>query len=85
MNVKKIPDLSSWKKVGTMKTPLGREFLLYESPDESRIAQVNPNLVIQMIIKDGEAVYINPDMVDKLSRMRFLQKYLKKMSEKPEL
>ena len=85
MKVKKIPDLSSWKKVGTMKTPLGREFLLYESPDESRIAQVNPNLVIQMIIKDGEAVYINPDIVDKLSRMRFLQNYLKKISEKPEL
>jgi hypothetical protein len=85
MKVKKIPDFTSWKKIGTMKTPLGREFLLYESPDESRIAQVNPDLVIQMIIEDGEAIYINPDIVDKLGRMRFLQNYLKKMSEKPEL
>ena len=85
MKVKKIPNLSNWKKVGTMKTPMGREFLLFESPDESKIAQVNPDLVIQMIIEDGEAVYINPDIVDKLSRMKFLQNYLKELYKRPEL
>ena len=68
-----------------MKTPMGREFLLFESPDESKIAQVNPDLVIQMIIEDGEAVYINPDIVDKLSRMKFLQNYLKELYKRPEL
>jgi hypothetical protein len=85
MKVKKISDLSSWKNVGTMKTPMGREFLLFESPDESKIAQVNSDLVIQMIIEDGEAVYINPDIVNKLSRMRFLQNYLKDLYKRPEL
>ena len=68
-----------------MKTPMGREFLLFESPDESKIAQVNPDLVIQMIIEDGEAVYINPDIVDKLSRMKFLQNYLKELYKRPAL
>ena len=68
-----------------MKTPMGREFLLFESPDESKIAQVNPDLVIQMIIEDGEAIYINPEIVDKLSRMRFLQNYLKDLYKRPEL
>lgn len=85
MKIRKTPDLSSWKKLGTMTTGLGKEFHLYESPDGKRVAQVGEELMIHMIIEDGKPVYLNPKTTGSLKRMAELQKHLKESSKRPEL
>ncbi len=85
MTLKKTPDLSTWKKLGTMTTSLGKEFHLYESPDGKRVAQVDDELVIHMIIENGKPTYLNPKTTGSLKRMAELQKHLKESSKRPEL
>ncbi|NIN66464.1 MAG: hypothetical protein GTO63_17585, partial [Anaerolineae bacterium] len=51
--MEKIPDLGSWSKIGEMKSSLGTVYDLYESPDQRKVAQVDKNLVIYLIMEDG--------------------------------
>ena len=85
MRIRKTPDLSSWNKLGTMTTGLGKKFHLYESPDGKRVAQVDDERMIHMIIEDGKPTYLNPKTTDSLKRMSEVQKYLKESSKRPEL
>ena len=85
MRIRKTPDLSCWNKLGTMTTGLGKKFHLYESPDGKRVAQVDDDLMIHMIIEDGKPIYLNPTTIDSLKRMAEIQKYLKESSKRPEL
>jgi hypothetical protein len=63
-----------------MKTALGKEFTLYESPDGKRVAQVNEDMLIHMIIVDGKPVYMNRKVADALKRVAEVRSYLKKAS-----
>ncbi len=85
MTIRKTPDISDWKKLGTMTTGLGKNFDLYESPDGKRVAQVDDELVIHMIIENGKPTYLNPKTTGSLKRMAELQKHLKESSKRPEL
>jgi hypothetical protein len=81
----KTPDLSSWKKLGDMKTKLGKTFALYESPDGKKVAQVDDGMMIHMIIEDGKPVYLNPTTMDGLKRMSEIQQFLKEKAKRPDL
>ena len=81
MRITKTPDLSSWKKLGDMKTKLGKTFALYESPDGKKVAQVDEGMMIHMIIEDGKPVYLNPTTMDGLKRMKEIQKEMRKISK----
>jgi len=85
LRVQKTPDLHSWKKLGEMQTALGKEFTLYESPDGSKIAQVDTDMLIHMIIQDGKPVYMSPKVVDALKRVAEVRRYLKDMAKRPKL
>ncbi len=85
MRVTKTPDLNSWNKIGDMKTSLGKEFALYESPDGEKLAQVDSEMMIHMIIQDGKPVYLNPKTMDGLKRMAEVKKFLKEKAKRPDL
>lgn len=85
VRVTKTPDLHSWKKIGDMKTKLGKEFRLYESPDGTKLAQVDDDEMIHMIIENGKPVYMNPKTMDGLKRMSEIRKYLKDNAKRPDL
>lgn len=85
MRVNKTPDLSSWNKIGDMKTKLGKKFALYESPDGKKVAQVDDGMMIHMIIQEGKPVYMNPKTMDGLKRMAEIRRYLKENSKRPKL
>lgn len=85
LRIHKTPDLSSWKKIGDMQTALGKEFTLYESPDGARVAQVDKDMLIHMIIEDGKPVYMNPKVIDSLKRVAEIRNFLKEKAKRPEL
>ena len=85
MRIRKTLDPSSWNKLGTMTTGLGKKFYLYESPDGKKVVQVDDDLTVYMIIEDGKPIYLNPTTTDSLKRMAEIQKYLKDSSKRPEL
>lgn len=85
MDIKKTPDLSSWKKLGDMNTSLGKKFTLYESPDGKKVAQVDKNMMIHMIIQDGKPVFLNPKTMDSLKRMHEVKKFLMEKAKRPDL
>ena len=85
MRITKTPDLSSWKKLGDMNTKLGKKFALYESPDGKKVAQVDGDMMIHMIIQNGKPVFVNPKTMDALKRMAEIQKYLKNKAKRPDL
>ena len=77
VSVQKVPDLHSWRKIGRLETALGTEYDLFESPDGNRVAQVDDQLVIYMILEKGELVYMNPRTKDSLNRMKEINRFLK--------
>jgi hypothetical protein len=81
----KTPDLSSWKKLGDMKTKLGKKFALYEPPDGKKVAQVDGDMMIHMIIQNRKPIFMNPKTMDGLKRMSEVNKFLKDKSKRPEL
>ncbi len=83
--VEKIPDLSSWRKIGEMTSSLGTVYDLYESPDQRKVAQVDKNLVIYLIMEDGKLSYMNPRTIDALQRMKEVEKFLTEKVRRPEL
>jgi hypothetical protein len=85
LRVQKTPDIKSWKKINKKETTLGKEFTLYESPDGSRIAQVDEDMHIHIIIKDGKPVYVNPKVIDAFKRVAEIKRYLKDKSNRPNL
>lgn len=85
MAVEKIPDLSSWRKIGEMTSSLGTVYDLYESPDQRKVAQVDKNLVIYLIMEDGKLSYMNPRTIDALQRMKEVEKFLTEKVRRPEL
>ncbi|MBN2335408.1 hypothetical protein JXL21_07580 [Candidatus Bathyarchaeota archaeon] len=85
MAVEKVPDLTSWRKIGKMKSALGTDYDLYESPDKKKVAQVDKSLVIYLILEEGQLSYMNPRTVDAMQRMKEIQEYLKEKAERPEL
>ena len=85
MRITKTPDLSSWKKIGDMNSKLGKKFALYESPDGKKIAQVDGDMMIHMIIQDGKAVFLNPTTMDGLKSMAEIRKFLKEKAKRPDL
>ena len=68
-----------------MQTALGKEFTQYESPDGQKIAQVDSEMLIHMIIQDGKPVYMSPKVIDALKRVAEVRRYLKDKSERPKL
>ena len=68
-----------------MKTALGKEFTLYESPDGEKIAQGDSEMLIHMIIQDGKPVYMSPKVIDALKRVAEVRRYLKDNAERPKL
>ena len=64
-----------------MKTALGKEFSLYESPDGTRVAQVDKDMLIHMIIVDGKPVYMDPRVVDALKRVAEIRRHLQKSAK----
>ena len=85
MTVEKIPDLSSWRKIGEMTSSLGTVYDLYESPDQRKVAQVDKNLVIYLIMEDGKLSYMNPRTIDALQRMNEVEEFLSEKVRRPEL
>jgi sucrose-6-phosphate hydrolase SacC (GH32 family) len=83
--VEKIPDLSSWRKIGEMTSSLGTVYDLYESPDQRKVAQVDKNLVIYLIMEDGKLTYMNPRTIDALQRMKEVEEFLSEKVRRPEL
>jgi hypothetical protein len=85
MAVEKIPDLDSWKRIGEMTSSLGTVYDLYESPDQRKVAQVDKNLVIYLIMEDGRLSYMNPRTIDALQRMKEVEEFLREKVKRPEL
>ena len=85
MAVEKIPDLDSWSKIGEMTSSLGTVYDLYESPDQRKVAQVDKNLVIYLIMEDGKLSYMNPRTIDALQRMKEIEEFLREKVKRPEL
>lgn len=85
MAVEKIPDLDSWRKIGEMTSSLGIVYDLYESPDRRKVAQVDKNLVIYLIMENGRISYMNPRTLDALQRMKEVDKFLREKIRRPEL
>ena len=85
MAVEKIPDLSSWRKIGEMKSSLGTVYDLYESPDQRKVAQADKNLVIYLIMEDGKLSYMNPRTIDALQRMKEVEEFLREKVRRPVL
>jgi len=83
--VEKIPDLDSWKKIGEMTSSLGTVYDLYESPDQRKVAQVDKNLVIYLIMEDGRLSYMNPRTMDALQRMKEIEEFLREKVKRPKL
>ena len=81
----KIPDLGSWRKIGEMTSSLGIVYDLYESPDRGKIAQVDKDLVIYLIIENGKLYYMNPRTIDALQRMKEVKEFLREKVKRPEL
>ncbi len=81
---KMLVDLSKWRKVTDMTTPLGTTYELYESLDESKIAQVDPkSKTIYLIIEKGKIVYLNSKTMDGLKRMKEIKEHLKGKEKRP--
>ncbi|HUV55069.1 MAG TPA: hypothetical protein VMW03_07685 [Candidatus Krumholzibacteriaceae bacterium] len=85
MAVEKIPDLSSWSKIGEMTSSLGTTYDIYENPDHRKVAQVDKNLVIYLIMEDGKLSYMNPRTIDALQRMKEVEEFLSEKIRRPEL
>lgn len=85
MAVEKIPDLCSWRKIGEMTSSLGTVYDLYENPDHRKVAQVDKNLVIYLIMEDGKLSYINPRTIDALQRMNEIEEFLREKVRRPKL
>jgi len=85
MAVEKIPDLDSWKKIGEMTSSLGTVYDLYESPDQRKVAQVDKNLVIYLIMEEGRLSYMNPRTIDALQWMKEVEEFLREKVKRPEL
>jgi hypothetical protein len=85
MAVEKIPDLDSWKKIGEMTSSLGTVYDLYESPDQRKVAQVDKNLVIYLIMENGRLSYMNPRTIDALQRMKEVEEFLREKVKRPKL
>jgi hypothetical protein len=68
-----------------MKTKLGKKFALYESPDGKKVAQVDADMMVHMIIQDRKPIFMNPKTMDGLKRMTEVNKFLKDKSKRPEL
>ena len=85
MAVEKIPDLSSWRKIGEMTSSLGTVYDLYENPDQRKVAQVDKNLVIYLIMEDGKLSYMNPRTIDAIQRMREIEEFLREKVMRPKL
>ena len=85
MAVEKIPDLSSWRKIGEMTSSLGTVYDLYENPDQRKVAQVDKNLVIYLIMEDGKLSYMNPRTIDAIQRMKEIEEYLREKVKRPKL
>ncbi len=85
MAVEKIPDLDSWRKIGEMTSSLGTVYDLYESPDQRKVAQVDKNLVIYLIMEEDRLSYINPRTIDALQRMKEVEEFLRENVRRPEL
>ena len=85
MAVEKIPDLSIWRKIGEMTSSLGTVYDIYESPDQRKVAQVDKNLVIFLIMKDGKLSYMNPRTIDALQRMNEIEEFLREKVRRPDL
>lgn len=85
MAVEKIPDLSSWRKIGEMTSSLGTVYDLYESSDQQKVAQVDKNLVIYLIMEDGKLSYMSPRTIDALQRMKEVEEFLSEKVRRPEL
>jgi len=83
--VEKIPDLDSWRKIGEMTSSLGTIYDLYESPDQRKVAQVDKNLVIYLIMEDGKLSYMNHRTIDALQRMKEVEEFLSEKVRRPEL
>jgi len=83
--VEKIPDLSSWRKIGEMTSNLGTVYDLYENPDQRKVAQVDKNLVIYLIMEDGKLSYMNPRTIDAIQRMREIEEFLREKVMRPKL
>jgi len=83
--VEKIPDLDSWRKIGEMTSSLGTVYDLYESPDQRKVAQVDKNLVIYLIMEEDRLSYINPRTIDALQRMKEVEEFLRENVRRPEL
>jgi hypothetical protein len=83
--VEKIPDLSSWRKIGEMTSSLGTVYDLYENPDQRKVAQVDKNLVIYLIMEDGKLSYMNPRTIDALQRMIEVEEFLREKVRRPKL
>jgi hypothetical protein len=83
--VEKIPDLSIWRKIGEMTSSLGTVYDIYESPDQRKVAQVDKNLVIFLIMKDGKLSYMNPRTIDALQRMNEIEEFLREKVRRPDL
>jgi len=81
----KTLDGAGWRKVGEMSTPLGKRFLLYESLDGSRVAQVDEEGVVQLIVEGGRAIYIDSRVVDVMVRVAELKAYLEGSVSRPDL
>ncbi len=65
-----------------MNTALGKEFTLYESPDGTKVAQVDKDMLIHMIISDGKPVYMDPRVMDALKRVAEIRRHLKTASKR---
>lgn len=85
MAVEKIPDLSIWRKIGEMTSSLGTVYDIYESPDHRKVAQVDKNLVIYLIMKDGKLSYMNPRTIDAIQRMKEIEEFLSEKVRRPKL
>ncbi len=85
MAVEKIPDLSSWRKIGEMTSSLGTVYDIYENPDQRKVAQVDKNLVIYLIMEDGKLSYMNPRTIDALQRMKEVEEFLSEKVRRPKL
>ena len=85
MAVEKIPDLSSWRKIGEMTSSLGTVYDLYENPDQRKVAQVDKNLVIYLIMEDGKLSYMNPRTIDAIQRMKEVEEFLREKVRRPKL
>jgi hypothetical protein len=85
LKIRKTPDLDEWQKIGEIRTALGKYFSLCRSPDGVKLAQVDENMMIQMIIINGDPIYIDSKLEDALIRIDDVKQFLLDKSKRPEL